>query len=233
VMSKYTSLLVLENDEMYKQFQIERKNQAAADKLALANATPQVTGGDLDSLGARQASLSPDEIQPGDPEIKIPAPADARTVVVSFPFGETKVAMWDADQAAWMVRFLIDQDTPDGVYQVRITITHADGRIEVTSLPYTVDTKAPAVKLTATRDGAGWLLRAAQLPEDGVRRKDADRVEVQLPDGTILRLTQTARGRFEGRWDRDLATRPTGAVTLRVVVRDHALNQATQELVLP
>ena len=233
VMSKYTSLLVLENDEMYKQFQIERKNQAAADKLALANAAPQVTGGDLDSLGARQASLSPDEIQPGDPEIKIPAPADARTVVVSFPFGETKVAMWDAEQAAWMVRFLIDQNTPDGVYQVRITITHADGRIEVTSLPYTVDTKAPAVTLTATRDGAGWLIRATQLPEDGVRRKDADRVEVQLPDGTILRLTQTARGRFEGRWERDLATRPTGAVTLRVVVRDHALNQATQELVLP
>jgi hypothetical protein len=229
VMSKYTSLLVLENDEMYKQFQIARKNQAAADKLALASAAPQVTGGDLDSLGARQASLSPDEIQPGDPEIKIPAPADARSVVVSFPFGETKLAMWDAGEAAWMVRFLIDQSTPDGTYQVRITITRADGRVEVTQLPYVVDTRPPQVTLSATHDGIGWILRASQVADD-TRRKDADRVEVQLPDGTILRLVQTAKGQFEGRWDP--ATRPTTPVTLRVVVRDHALNQATADLVV-
>ena len=137
VMSKYTSLLVLENDEAYKKYEIERKNQKAADALKLAQA-PTVTGGDLDSLGAREASLSPDEVQPGDPEIKIPAPLDAQSVVVSFPFGETKLAVWDEDVNAWMVRFLIDQQTPDGIYYVRVTVTHADGRIEVLQLPYIV-----------------------------------------------------------------------------------------------
>ena len=225
VMSTFTSLLVLENDEAYRQFQIARKQAQAQ----LAQATPQVTGGDLDTLGARRASLSPDEIQPGDPEIKIPAPRDARTVVVSFPFGETKLAVWDAEQAAWMVRFLIDQATADGVYQVRVTITHADGRLEVLTLPYTVDTRAPLVALTATRQGRGYLLVARQR-SDGEKRKDADRVEVVLPDGTIQRLTLTAWGRFEGTW---IPAAPlTGPVTLKVVARDNALNQAVSELVV-
>ncbi len=227
VMSKYTSLLVLENDEAYQRFQIERKNaeaQAQAQQVAQA---PQVTGGDLDTLGARQASLSPDEIQPGDPEIKIPAPQDARSVVVSFPFGETKLAVWDDDAAAWMVRFLIDQATADGEYSVRVTITHADGRLEVIKLPYTVDTKAPAVKVTVTKDVTGYKLVARQQANGA--RKDADRVEVLLPDGSILRLTQTAWGKFEGHWDTTTLAAP---VTLRVVARDPALNQSTSELVI-
>jgi hypothetical protein len=227
VMSKYTSLLVLENDEAYKRFQIERKNaEAQAKEQALAQA-PQVTGGDLDTLGARQASLSPDEIQPGDPEIKIPAPQDARSVVVSLPFGETKLAVWDEEQAAWMVRFLIDQATADGEYAVRVTITHADGHIEVIKLPYTVDTKAPTVKITATKDATGYQLVARQQANGA--RKDADRVEVLLPDGAILRLTQVAWGKFEGHWDTAMLS---GPVTLRIVARDPALNQSTSELVV-
>lgn len=225
VMSKYTSLLVLENDEAYKRFQIERKNAEAAQKLAQA---PTVTGGDLDTLGARQASLSPDEIQPGDPEIKIPAPQNAQSVVVSFPFGETKLAVWDDEASAWMVRFLIDQATADGQYAVRVTITHADGRLEVLSLPYTVDTKAPQVKVTATRDATGFKIVARQQANGA--RKDADRVELMLPDGTILRLKQVAWGKFEGHWDTAALTAPA---TLRVVARDPALNQSTSELVIP
>lgn len=226
VMSKYTSLLVLENDEAYKQHQIARK-QAEAQQVAQA---PTVTGGDLDTLGNRQASLSPDEIQPGDPEIKIPAPQDARAVVVSFPFGETKLAMWDDDQAAWMVRFLIDQQTADGVYKVRVTITHADGHVEVLELPYTVDTKAPLVEVTAVKQGTGYLIKARQKADD-YKRKDADKVEVLLPDGTVMQLKMTAWGRFEGTWQP--ASPLAAPVTLRVVARDNALNQATQELVVP
>ncbi len=225
VMSKYTSLLVLENDEAYKQYQIERKNAATQAAQQVAQA-PTVTGGDLDSLGARQASLSPDEVQPGDPEIKIPAPLDARSVIVSFPFGETKLAVWDAEQSAWMVRFLIDQATADGVYEVRVTITHADGRLEVIKLPYTVDTTAPLVKLTAVHDATGYALKARQLV-DGEKRKDADRVEVVLPDGTVMRLKMTSWGVFEGRWEP--TTQLTSPVTLKVVARDNALNQATFE----
>jgi hypothetical protein len=193
--------------------------------LKLAQA-PAITGGDLDTLGAQHASLSPDEIQPGDPEIKIPAPRDAHSVVVTFPFGETKLAQWDDDTNAWMVRFLIDKDTPDGEYKASVTITHADGRIEVLSLPYTVDTKAPAVQLSVTKIAGGYRIKANQITTG---KKDADRVEISLPDGTILSLTQKSWGRFEGEWHTDALLAP---VTLRVVVRDRALNQAAQELVI-
>lgn len=188
-----------------------------------------MTGGDLDTLGSRRASLSPDEIQPGDPEIKIPAPRDARSVVVSFPFSETKLAMWDDDQAAWMVRFLIDQQTADGVYEVRVTITHADGRIEVLKLPYTVDTRPPLVEVTAVKRGVGYVIKARQQADDH-KRKDANRVEVLMPDGTLLQLQQTAWGRFEAEWQP--ASPLTAPVTLRVVARDNALNQSITELVI-
>ncbi|HMG22551.1 MAG TPA: VIT and VWA domain-containing protein, partial [Kofleriaceae bacterium] len=192
VLSKYTSLLVLENDEAYRKYSIERKQQQQ--QLAQAQAAPQITGGDLDTLGARRANLSPEEIQPGDPEVKVPAPADAREVLVSFPFGETKRAVWDADTDAWMVRFLIDKDTPDGDYLARVTITHADGRVQVMSLRYVVDTRAPAVRLTAVPIAGGYRITAVQT-DGGSRRRDADKVEVALPDGTILALTQRAWGK--------------------------------------
>jgi hypothetical protein len=221
VLSKYTSLLVLENDEAYKAHEIERKNK----ERELAENAPQVTGGDLDTLGAQHASLSPDEIQPGDPEIKIPAPRDARSVIVSFPFGETKMAEWDDDVGAWMVRFLIDKDTPDGEYQARVTITRADGSVQLLTLPYTVDTAAPEITIKAERVAGGYKITARQVEH----KKDADRVEVALPDGTVLTLTQTARGRFEGTWMTAPLAQP---VTLRVVARDHALNQAASELVV-
>jgi hypothetical protein len=147
--------------------------------------------------------------------------------VVSFPFGETKLAVWDDDASAWMVRFLIDQATADGEYSVRVTITHADGRLEVLKLPYTVDTKAPTVRVTATRDATGYKIVARQQANGA--RKDADRVELLLPDGSILRLTQVSWGKFEGHWDTAMLTAPT---TLRVVARDPALNQSTSELVI-
>jgi hypothetical protein len=228
VMSKYTSLLVLENDEMFKQHEIDRKKQREADALQLAQG-PTVTGGDLDSLGAREASLSPDEIQPGDPEIKIPAPLNAQSVVVTFPFGETKLAVWDEDVNAWMVRFLIDQDTTDGIYYARVTITHADGRIEVIQLPYTVDTKAPIITATAKKVGATYHIRVKQQ-RDGARPKDAERVEIVLPDGTIMKLGMTEWGVFEGEWTP--ASPLTGPLGLQVYARDNALNQSTVELVL-
>jgi hypothetical protein len=224
VLSKFTSLLVLENDEAYKKYDIERKQQQL-----LAQAAPQITGGDLDTLGVRRANLTPDEIQPGDPEVKVPAPADARLVLVSFPFGETKRAVWDPEVDAWMVRFLIDKDTPDGAYTARVTITHADGHVQVMALPYLVDTHAPTLRLTATRVDGGYRITARQT-DGGAGRRDAERLEVQLPDGTILALAQRAWGRFEAVWQ----TAPLDhAVTLRVVVHDHALNTATAELAIP
>lgn len=128
-----------------------------------------------------------------------------------------------------MVRFLIDKDTAEGRYTARVTISHADGRVELLALPYTVDTRAPTVELRCVRVAGGYRITARQTDGDRARR-DADKVEVQLPDGQILALPQRAWGKFEGTWQTAPVTQP---VTLRVVVHDRALNAATHDLVVP
>ncbi len=229
VLSRHTSLLVLESEEAYKQHEIERKN---AETLLAQNADPQVTGADLESLSGRDPSLSPDQIQPGDPEIAIPAPVDARSVVVVFPFGETKLAEWDDERQAWMVRFLIDKDTPDGRYVVTVRITRGDGSVETLRLPYFVDTSAPEVELSVERRGPAYAIAAHQKKAArDVLKNDAARIEVVLPSGDILELSRTAPGKFEGEWTPDAPIH--SALVLDVVVTDAALNQNTHRLSIP
>lgn len=233
VMSKHTSLLVLESEEAYARHGIERRNALAQNALA-----PQVTGGDLESLG-QDASLSPDHIQPGDPEIRIPAPADARSVVIIFPFGDTKLAEYDEHANAWIARFLIDKDTPDGRYHILVKVTHADGHVTTHRLSYVVDTKAPAVRLSVERLArnryritAEEIVAAAALEGTGEQASiapDVRRVEVRVPSGQIIALARAKAGVFERVWK----TRPlTGPVTLRVVVTDLALNQTAFEVLV-
>ncbi|MEO6419939.1 MAG: VIT domain-containing protein, partial [Polyangiaceae bacterium] len=168
VMSQYTSFLVLESEEAYAKYDIERRQakrlQAEAQKSA---ADPHVSGADLESVQARTAHLDPDHLQPGDPEIHIPAPPDAQSVVVDLPFGESKIATYEAGQTnAWTVRFLIDKETPDGTYDVVVRITHKDGALEILHLSYVVDTKKPSVDLSvrpAPRQPGTLEIRASQV----------------------------------------------------------------------
>jgi hypothetical protein len=253
IMSRYTSFLVLESEEAYAKYEIERK-KAKEQAEALAQAG-RVTGGDLESVSGRNARLEPDHLQPGDPEIHVPAPADAQSVVVVFPFGETKVATYEAGGInAWTVRFLIDKDTPDGTYEVLVRITHKDGSLEVLKLPYVVDTKKPTVQVTLHavpgRPGA-YEIRATQVitmteiqaaspgargSVDELRKRyakiltDAYRVEVRLPDGEVLPLTAIRLGEFRAQWKPDAPL--AGPVTLHVVAVDRAMNQSAFDATL-
>ncbi len=225
VQSKHTSLLVLESEEAYRQHQIARKE---AEEQRLSANAPQVSGGDLDNLGGQEASLSPNNIQPGDPEVRIPAPADARSVVLVFPFGETKIAHFDEEDQTWIARFLISPDTADGQYWVRVHIEHSDGRLEEMRLPYTVDTSAPNVSVKLVKKPGGRV--QIQVQELGELR-DAIRVEVHMPWGQSERLYAKGDGFF-----RRLLRTPRGigsTIAVRVVVTDEALNQRVLELELP
>ncbi len=242
VMSRYTSYLVLESDEAYAKFQIARKakqNEAG---------DTRVSGRDLEG-GDRTASVSPDHLQPGDPEIRIPAPSDAQSVVVVFPFGETKNAAFEQDErgGSWVARFLVDAHTPDGTYDIVVRITHADGRVEIMKVPYVVDTKQPNVDVAFRAKGDGtWEIRAKQritqeeiaaqgltagAPKTAQILTDAKRVEVAMPDGQVLSLVHVKLGEFVGTW------RPNGAVAAhakaRVVAVDRALNERAFEAELP
>jgi hypothetical protein len=157
VMSKHTSFLVLESEQAYKRWGIERKNKA---RFAAA---PKVSGADLESVSGQRARLSPDHFQPGDPEVRIPAPANAKSVVVVFPFGETKVANYERALRAWTVRFLVAHGTPDGTYQVTVRVTHQDDRVEILKLSYVVDSTAPLVTLKVIKRRRGYSLTAHQV----------------------------------------------------------------------
>jgi len=236
VASRHTAFLVLESEEAFARFQIRRQQEREA----------RVTGADLESPDDA-ARLSPDQIQPGDPEVRVPAPADARAVTVTFPFGATKAARYEPELGAWTVRFLIGRDTPDGVYHVYVRITHADGHVELLRLSYTVDTAAPAVSVTwreaPDRPGT-YVIEAVQVastaalsPVAGAASvpaativEDARRVDVRLPGGEVLPLGRTRSGVFRGYWKpgRPL-TRP---VTLTVVAVDRALNRRASQVTL-
>ncbi|MDB4998433.1 MAG: hypothetical protein JWM74_5865 [Myxococcaceae bacterium] len=251
VMSRATSFLVLESEEAYAKYAIERQQAKR-----LADGTPKVSGGDLESVNARTSRLDPDHIQPGDPEVRIPAPADARSVTVTLPFGETKVATWEPELRAWTTRFLIDKDTPDGTYEVLVRITKADGSVEIEKLSYVVDTQKPhvtlAMKRSRTTPGAFDItatqiitegeishaipeaLRTGSLDDNRVKHAqiltDALRVELGLPDGQVIRLTATRLGEFHGTWKPNASIAAGSPIHLRVVTADRALNEEIRQL---
>lgn len=242
VLAKHTALLVLESEEAYERYAIERRNKPEPEA-----GDPTVSGRNLD--GDASPYLGPGDLQPGDPEIHIPAPRDAVSVEVVFPFGESKAARWEEPLGQWTVRFLVDDDTPPGTYAVLVRVTHADGRIELLELEYTIDVEAPQLRLElrARDDGSYDVLAHQVLGEaDAARERvegqrgeakherastlDASRVELIMPDGQTLNLRQGLPGQFVRRWE------PRGEVewpaTVTAVVGDRALNNRRVELLL-
>ena len=95
----------------------------------------------------RVASLTPARIKPGDPVLKIPAPADAVAVTAFLPFGEVKDLVFDRSETVWTTRFLVPKETDDGVYWIHVVVTEADGDTSWYRISYTVDTKAPVLRV--------------------------------------------------------------------------------------
>ena len=250
-MSRYTSLLVLESDEAYARMNIARKAHVEDP------ADVRVSARDLDGADGASPSVTPDHLQPGDPEVRVPAPADAQSVVVVFPFGETKEASFEPDDRGgeWVVRFLVDRRTPDGSYEILVRVTHHDGTVEILKLPYVVDTQRPHLRVAVHRQGAAYKILAtqelspeeiaAQAPEltgtiDERRRRaarvltDAKRVEVRAPDGQVLSLTHVRLGEFSGMWSpRTPVGAPGSHASLHVVAVDRALNESALDVELP
>ncbi len=219
VMSRFTSLLVLESEQAYEQMQIPR-NARQADP-----ADVHVGARDIDGSSA---TVTPDHLQPGDPEVRVQAPADAQSVVVVFPFGETKTAAFEPGEGggAWIARFLVDRHTPDGTYEILVRVTLRDGRVEILRLPYGVDTRPPLVHLDVSRKGNRYRFHAIQLRAD-----DATRVEVRAPDGQVVSLTHVRIDDFVGTWTPRVT--PSSGATLHVVAVDRALNESQSDTVLP
>jgi len=228
VMSKYTSFLVLESEEAYAHYAIQRRAAQQAD-------APRVTGANLDSLNADDASISLNRIQPGDPEIYVDAPRDSQSVTVELPNGERKRALFDPEanrgRGAWMVRFLVDRRTPEGNYEASAFIVHRDGRSELRRVAYTVDRSAPALDVAVRRTPNRANRYEVTVTQRGPRAdRDLRRVEIRTPDGRVVQLNAVRWAEFRGSFRAPPAN--TDA-KLRVVGFDQALNQSITEITLP
>jgi len=211
--------------------------------------TPAEPADASDPEVASRVTVSPARSLPGDPEIRIPAPADARAVTVVLPFGETLAAVWEADLGLWTARFLVPSDADEGTHPIEIVITTATGVQERHRAWYTVDSSAPQVRIEVVgeaRPGAEVTVRATQilteadLAQAGMRSNaeltesriqilsDARRVEVTDPAGQVLYLHVAGPGVWEGQWR--IPPDAAGTQHLTVHVIDVAANVAAQPL---
>jgi hypothetical protein len=172
--------------------------------------------------------LSPARTLPGDPEIRIAAPADARAVTVDLPFGETVAARWDEGAGEWIARFLVPRDAVEGHHTVRITITFADGRREQRRIGYVVDSTPPRLGFEVhgdARPGALVIVRGMQTAVI-----DARRVELKMPDGVIFPMAQTARGVWEAKVR--IPERAQGTLHVHSYAVDQAANVGEKDVAI-
>ncbi len=179
-------------------------------------------------------SLAPDRIKPGDPEIRVHAPEEARTVFGVLPWGEVVECTWQEDEGLWLGRFLVPRGTPDGLYRVRIFVETQAGTDYRGPLFFRVDSEPPPFALETDADGpvqSGDLLHLRAFPDEPAPKPGVDRVDrdpldlksvvVQVGDH-VFELEQVGDAEvWEALVPVDL---PPGAHALKLVAMDWARN---------
>ena len=191
----------------------------------------------VSAQGVFGSDLSLARFQPGDPELRVDAPADARSVTAAFPFGDTKELHFEPRLGRWTARFLVPRQTAEGNYPIAIVITLADGTQERLMQAYTVDGSAPEVDVTLRgelRPGGRVRVVAHQRFTDADRalhgnrrveiRSDVARLRVHLTSGERVELRMVDPGHWEGQ----LVVGDSGTVDLRVTAYDVAGNRGTR-----
>ena len=85
--------------------------------------------------------MLPARVKPGDPELRVAAGPTAVAVRVALPFEpRPRDAVRDPRRGDFVLRFLVPPGWPDGSWDARVTVVHADGRLEERTAPIRVDT---------------------------------------------------------------------------------------------
>ena len=211
-----------------------------------------------EEVAQANADVTPARVKPGDPEIRVQAPARAR-VHVTLPWAARPVrALWDAPSGEHVARFLVPAGWPDGSWTARVTIDQPAGARtvirEVRTVEIHVDTRAAAVAVvsapaTVHPGEAVQLAFKPALPLDAV----ADALATGAPGGAGAALKsamdvkeilvrapwgEVARARMDGPLGLYRATlhvprlQARGDAELEVVACDTAGNVSRRPLVV-
>lgn len=183
------------------------------------------------------ALLSRDVMPPGDPVLSVRAPRDAQLVTAVFPFGLSLELSFSSKKDLWQGRFLVPSGVADGTYTVDVFVVTAEGMIETSQVPYTIDSSAPEVEIDARSLEGGVLLevrgeerlrevRVVVLDADGRASTSAHRDGKSCSGGGCV-LVRSGPSSFEGRLQL-----PPSARRLRIVVTDQARNESIHEVEL-
>lgn len=233
VLCPYTSLLLLNFEEDYERYGIDRS--ALAEVLVVGEHGVALAERPAEALhtftraewqAARQRQREKGFPAGRDPLIKIKAPEDTRRVVALFPWGETKMLRRDSRDGYWKARFVIPRWQAHGRYRVVLVLTRGDGTRERLVVSFGADRRAPEGQggSRAWRTPDGWTV---SLEVEGSR--DTTRAEALLPDGTLRALEATGEpGAFRLRFL--LREAPGPEVTVPVTLFDSAHNTLTLEV---
>jgi Mg-chelatase subunit ChlD len=178
--------------------------------------------------------LAPDDIKPGDPELRIHAPRSALGVRGVLPWGEVVRCTWDEDEQLWLGRFLVPRGVKDGLYRVRIFVDDQRGTKPRGALWFRVDSRPPEFALTVDEGPvtSGDVLRVWATPVVEVfAEKNGDRVD---PDPIDLKRIVVQVGDFEfplerfgDAWTAEVPIDlPPGRHEIRLLAMDRARNSS-------
>jgi Ca-activated chloride channel family protein len=250
LITAYTSFVAVE-----KQLKLDTTKPLA--EILVPNELPEgvsYKGIFAEEVAQANADVTPARVKPGDPEIRVQAPAKAR-VHVTLPWAKRPVrAVWDAPTGEHVARFLVPAGWPDGSWTATVTIDHAAGAREERSVELHVDTHAAAVAVVSAPSQVrpGETMQLAFKPAiafDAV----ADALATPLPGGAGAALKsamdvkeilvrapwgEVARAKMDGPLGIYRATlhvprlQARGDVELEVVACDTAGNVSRRPLVV-
>ena len=145
LITAYTSFVAVE-----KQLKVDTNIPLA--QMLVPNELPEgvsYKGIFAEEVAQANADVTPARVKPGDPEIRVQAPARSR-VHVTLPWAARPVrAVWDAPSGEHVARFLVPAGWPDGSWTATVTIDHAAGARELRTVELHVDTQAAAVAVVS------------------------------------------------------------------------------------
>jgi Ca-activated chloride channel family protein len=150
LVTPYTSFVAVERT-------LKANLQIPLMQVLVPNALPEGVSHDgVFGAASVTAEVTPMRVKPGDPEIRVHAPASSR-VEVRLPWSRRPLAaVYDAPTREHVARFVVPSGWPDGSWQAQVAVMSPDGSRIERAATLRVDTRAApvvVVELPAARRG--------------------------------------------------------------------------------